>query len=81
MKRVMVIFCLSVLACLAQAKDAVLPNFPKDAAGSVVFQEVIQVPGTTAAELRARARAWIAMNYRSALKEAMTKTPSKGADF
>ena len=64
MKRISALIFLTL--CFAVFGQDKLPEFPRNEKGEITYQEVVQVEGVSAAELRSRARAWIANTFRSA---------------
>jgi hypothetical protein len=54
------------MLCLSILGADKLPDLPRNEKGEVAFQGVVLVEGASKAELRSRARAWIATTYRSA---------------
>jgi len=73
--------CLLTLTswCLALAADPEIIQPPRDAdSGKFVYQEVVPVDGVTATDLYSRAKAWVALSYRSAKDVIQLDDPAVG---
>jgi hypothetical protein len=77
MKKLMALAFCVLSAILVVAKDSAQP-FPRDEAGKVAFQGVVQVEGVPAADLYARAKYWAARNFVSAKDVLQLDDPANG---